>query len=98
MAPSDSREKKPPLAAAEAQEEAVEWVGGVPLLVYLALQGLEACALCALPQLDRHKHVDAADAECHGACGALGFTGRCFRGSERIAGGGAFLACCLAKA
>lgn len=56
-------EAEPAEDVAEAQEEAVEWVCGVPLLVHLALQGLEACALCALPQLDRHKHVDAADAD-----------------------------------
>ena len=51
----------------EAEEEEaaeVEWLGGVPLLVFLALNGLEACALCLLPHLPNTAlHVSAADAD-----------------------------------
>ena len=48
----------------EVEAEEVEWVGGVPLLVFLALNGLEACALCVLPHLpNTASHVAAADAD-----------------------------------
>ena len=68
-APEAAAEVKRSEEVVEAEEvaveaEEVEWVGGVPLLVFLALNGLEACALCLLPHLPNTAlHVSAADAD-----------------------------------